>query len=175
MNGPSTAPLCAAGSAVEASDDDAMSTLWVEFDGADLVAAAAEESGLTGTAAPEVAGQWGESATTAADYETFLASLADHLSAAGLATLTGWMQSTTATAAGFDQQFGLLASDSGAGTVAAKQGWMCCVDTQRQLHSAGVLADGTVVVLLGDFPTSTSWSEARAALDAAAQAVLSGL
>jgi hypothetical protein len=161
--------------AVEASDDDAMSTLWVRYDGAGLVTDAAAEFGLTATAAPEVAGQWGESTTSAADYATFLATLDEHLSDDDLAMLTGWMQSTTSTAAdGFDQDFGLLAADVGAGTVAAKQGWMCCVDAQRQLHSTGVLADGRVVVLLGDFPSSTSWPEAQAALDAAAAAVVSG-
>ncbi|PZA18879.1 LppW family protein, partial [Modestobacter versicolor] len=152
--------------AVEASDDDAMSSLWVEFDGAALVADAAAEFGLTGTAPPETAGQWGGSTTTARDQATFLAALDEHLSPADLATLTGWMQATTGTAAdGFDQAFGVLATGSGAGPVAAKQGWMCCVDSRRQLHSAGVLADGRVVVLLGDFPSGTGWAEARAALD----------
>jgi len=161
--------------AVEASDDDAMNTLWVRFDGAELVSAAAAEFGLTGTAPPEEAGQWGESTTTAADYASFLSALGDHLDAGDLATLTGWMQSTTASAAdGFDQDFGLLGADAEAGTVAAKQGWMCCVDSRRQLHSAGVLSDGRVVVLLGNFPTSTSWAGAQAALDASAAAVVSG-
>jgi hypothetical protein len=86
------------------------------------------------------------------------------------------MQSTTATAAdGFDQAFGLLAADAGStGAVAAKQGWMCCLDDRRQLHSAGVLADGRVVVLLGEFPAGTSWTDARAALDAAAAAAITG-
>ena len=161
--------------AVEASDDDAMNALWTRFDGAGLVTAAAAEFGLAGTAAPDVAGQWGESTTTAADYASFLAGLGAHLSPADLATLTGWMQSTTDTAAdGFAQDFGLLGVDTAAGTVAAKQGWMCCVGAARQLHSAGVLSDGRVVVLLGDFPTSTSWARAQAALDVAAQAAFSG-
>ena len=160
--------------AVTASDDEAMSTLWTRFDGAALVAAAAAEFGLTGTAPPAEAGQWGETTTTAADYATFLAGLDDALAADDLATLTSWMAATTPTAAdGFDQTFGLLSADAGTvGAVAAKQGWMCCVDSRRQLHSAGVLADGRVVVLLGDFPTSTGWAEARAAIDAAARAVV---
>jgi len=160
--------------AVTASDDEAMNTLWTRFDGAALVEAAAAEFGLTGTAPPVEAGQWGETTTTAADYATFLAGLGDALAADDLATLTSWMQSTTATAAdGFDQTFGLLSADAGTvGAVAAKQGWMCCVDSRRQLHSAGVLADGRVVVLLGDFPTGTSWAGAQAALDAAARAVV---
>ena len=162
--------------AVEASDDDAMSTLWTRWDGAGLVTAAAAEFGLTGTAAPQTAGQWGQATTTAADYATFLGALAAHLSTADLATLTSWMQATTATAAdGFDQRFGLVAADLATdGAVAAKQGWMCCVAATRQLHSAGVLPDGRVVVLLGDFPSSTGWAAAATALDAAAAAVVSG-
>ena len=51
---------------------------------------------------------------------------------------------------------------------------MCCVDSRRQLHSAGILADGRVVVLLGDFATGTTWAQAQAALDAATVAVESG-
>ena len=167
--------------AVEASDDEAMSALWVQFDGAELVTTAAEEFSLTGTAAPETAapetaGQEGQATTTAADCATFLAGLGEHLSAADLTTLVGWLQSTTGTAAGgFAQDYGLLSADAGnTGAVAAEQGWMCCVDGSRQLHSAGVLADGRVVVLLGEFPTSTSWADAQAVLDAAAAAVVSG-
>jgi hypothetical protein len=37
---------------------------------------------------------------------------------------------------------------------------------------AGCIAEGTLVVLLGEFPASTSWADARAALDAAAAAVV---
>ncbi|MGY1721356.1 hypothetical protein ACI8AG_20165 [Blastococcus sp. SYSU DS0552] len=82
------------------------------------------------------------------------------------------MQSTIAAADGFDQRFGLLAA--GAGGAAAKQGWMCCVDARRQLHSAGVLDDGRVVVLLGDFPASSSWAQAASALNVAAAATRTG-
>lgn len=170
---PSAADLELMAAAIQASDDDAMNQLWVAHDGAALVTAAAAEFGLTGTAAPAEAGQWGESTTTAADYATVLATYADHLPAEDAALLTGWLQGTTSTAAdGFDQEFGLVGLDL-AGT-AAKQGWMCCVADTRQLHSAGVLADGRVVVLLGSFPSSTSWAGARAALDAAATAVVTG-
>ena len=168
--------LAAMQRAVELSDDQAMNTLWVEFGGAQLVTAAAVEFGLDDTAAPERSGQWGETTTTADDYATFLASLGAHLSAADLATLTTWMQSTTPDAAdGFDQSFGLLSAEADThGAVAAKQGWMCCLDGARELHSTGVLTDGRVVVLLGEFPADTSWSQAQAALTATAAAVLAG-
>jgi hypothetical protein len=160
--------------ALTVSDDAAMNALWVRFDGPELVTEAATEFGLTGTAAPTDTSQWGEATTTARDYAEFLHRLRFGLDEAALATVTGWLQSTTDRAAdGFDQTFGLLspAVDTG-GPVAAKQGWMCCIDGRRQLHSAGSLVDGRTVVLLGDFPVSTSWAAARTALDQAATAVV---
>jgi beta-lactamase class A len=162
--------------AVELSDDAAMNALWVEFGGASLVTAAAQEFGLDDTAAPERPGQWGETTTTAADYAAFLASLGAHLSDADLATLTTWMQSTTPTAAdGFGQSFGLLSAQADThGAVAAKQGWMCCLDGSRQLHSTGVLTDGRVVVLLGEFPEDTTWAAAKTALTDTAEQVVEG-
>ena len=161
-------------SAVTASDDTAMSTLWDRYDGDRLVTDTAAALRLTSTAPPDVAGQWGQAWTSAADVATVLASLGDALGAQEAATLLGWMRATTPVGAdGFDQRFGLLAG--GAEDLAAKQGWMCCVDGRRQLHSAGVLSDGRVVVLLGDFPASTSWAQSSAALDRAADAVLAGI
>ncbi|MGY1651057.1 serine hydrolase [Geodermatophilus sp. SYSU D01119] len=159
--------------AVVRSDDTAMSLLWDRFDGAALLTDVAARAGLGATAPPAEAGQWGEATTSAADVARLLAGLETTFGAGPAATLLGWMRATSATAAdGFSQTFGLLAGTSG---VAAKQGWMCCVGGTRQLHSAGVLADGTVVVLLGDFPASTSWGRARTALDTAAAAVLAAL
>ncbi|MFW3171344.1 LppW family protein [Geodermatophilus sp. CPCC 206100] len=156
--------------AITDSDDDAMSLLWDRYDGARLVTDLAGELGLTGTAPPAIAGQWGQATTTAADYATVLRRLPELLDAERAGLLTGWLGSVATTAAdGFDQRFGLF------GRAGVKQGWMCCVDGRRQLHSAGVLPDGRVVVLLGDFPTSTTWDRARAALDGAAAAVLAGI
>ncbi len=159
--------------AVTSSDDLAMSILWDRYDGARLVAASAAALGLTATAPPETAGQWGQAWISAADTATVLATLDAALPADDVSTLLSWMRTTTAIAAdGFDQRFGLLAR-AGDG-VAAKQGWMCCVDGRRQLHSAGVLADGRVVVLMGDFPAAASWAQASAALARAADAVVAG-
>ncbi|MPQ99693.1 LppW family protein [Modestobacter sp. I12A-02628] len=156
--------------AMTTSDDGAMSTLWDRHDGEALVLAAVAAYGLTGTAPPATPGQWGEAVTTAGDMATVLSGLPTRLAPDDAATLLGWMRAATPDGAdGFDQTFGLL-TGTGDGT-GAKQGWMCCVDGTRQLHSVGVLADGTVVTLLGDFPSSTSWGASRAALDAAAAAV----
>lgn len=162
--------------ALIASDDRAMSLLWHRWDGAELVTTGAALFGLTGTGPPSEPGRWGEVVTTARDQATFLAALGSQLPPGELAAMTSWLRVTTDRAAdGFAQDFGLLSPTAGtADPVAAKQGWMCCVDSTRQLHSVGVLADGRVVVLLGDFPAGTTWGQARAALDAAAQAVVTG-
>ncbi|MGK5170469.1 serine hydrolase [Geodermatophilus sp. CPCC 205761] len=163
--------------AIVGSDDAAMSRLWDRYDGPGLVTDVAAELGLTATAPPSIPGQWGQATTSATDLAAVLAARGQLLDPGDADRLLGWLRSTSATAAdGFDQRFGLLSSGTGAtGPVAAKQGWMCCVDGRRQLHSAGELADGRVVVLLGDFPSSTSWARARDSLDAAAAAVLSGI
>lgn len=162
--------------ALTASDDRAMSLLWDRWGGAELVTTAVDQFGLTGTQLPTEPGQWGEVVTTARDQATFLAALDTRLAPEDVATMTSWLQSTTDRAAdGFAQDFGLLSPTAGTvAPVAAKQGWMCCVDSRRQLHSVGVLADGRVVVLLGDFPTGTSWARARTALETAAQTVVTG-
>jgi len=162
--------------AATASDDAAMSVLWVRHDGPALVTAAAARLDLTATAPPARVGQWGEALMSATDVATFLSRVGTVYGSAVAGTLTGWLQRTAPRAAdGFDQRFGLLAPGAGVlGPVAAKQGWMCCVGGRRILHSAGVLADGRVVVLLGDFPAAASWSAARTALEAAAGAVVRG-
>ncbi|MGY1839839.1 MULTISPECIES: LppW family protein [unclassified Modestobacter] len=160
--------------AITVSDDRAMSRLWVDHDGARLVADAAAEFGLTATAPPEVPGQWGEAPTSAADGARFLAALTVPPVAPGADTLLEWMRGATARAAdGFDQRFGFFAAGPGTGA-AVKQGWMCCVDGRRHLHSVGVLADGRIAVLLSEAPTSSTWAQLRRAVDDAAAALVAG-
>ena len=163
--------------AITSSDDQSMNRLWVAFDGARLVRSAVEEFGLEDTAPPAVPGQWGQATASAADMARFLTALPAHLGTDDLAALHGWMRGASAQAAdGFDQAFGLRSDGIGApGEIAVKQGWMCCVEGHRQLHSAGVLPDGTAVVLLGEFPEEVPWDTARSALDAAARGVVDGL
>ncbi len=155
--------------AVTVSGDEAMSALWSRYDGEALLRDAVEAFGLTATAPPERPGQWGEATTTATDVARFLSRMD---TAPGAETLLGWMRSVAPTAGdGFDQRFGLFAVAPG---VAVKQGWMCCIGGRRQLHSAGVLADGRVVVVLGDAPSSTGWSALRRTLDGATAALVAG-
>ena len=160
--------------AITVSDDGAMSFLWGAYDGPALVQAAVAQFGLTGTGPPAEVGQWGEATTTASDVARFLSALAASETAADSATLLGWMRALAPTAVdGFDQTFGLLSGVAGAG-VAAKQGWMCCVDGRRQVHSVGLLADGRVVVVLGDAPAGTTWARVIAAVDAATEVLVAG-
>jgi hypothetical protein len=157
--------------AITISDDAAMSALWSVYDGAALVQDAVVAFGLTGTAPPVVPGQWGEARTSARDVARFLSALAAAPGAVDSATLLGWMRLTTPTAAdGFDQTFGLFA-EAGA---AVKQGWMCCIDRRRQLHSAGVLVDGRVVVVTAEMAATTTWSAAALAVDGVTEALLVG-
>jgi hypothetical protein len=159
--------------ALTRSDDDAMNALWVRYGGPELVTAAAARHGLSGTAPPAVPGQWGQAPTTAGDMAVVLSAVARGARPVD-AVLREWLAAVTGTAAdGFDQRFGVLAPPLAAtGPVAAKQGWMCCVAGRRHLHSAGVLPDGRVVVLLAEFPASASWATAARALDDAAAALV---
>jgi hypothetical protein len=151
------------------SDDAAASSLWVRFDGPQLVTEVAARYGLGGTAPPPRSGQWGETTTTAHDLAKFLSRLPVVAHSYDAALLLFWMRTVSPTAAdGFDQRFGLLGPVPG--RPAVKQGWMCCIGGQRYLHSVGIV--GTrVVVLLSTVPRSVSFPAARAALDAAAAAI----
>ena len=51
---------------------------------------------------------------------------------------------------------------------------MCCTGGQRHLHSAGVLDDGRIVVVLVEFPSGTRWADAAAVLDGVTAALEAG-
>jgi hypothetical protein len=151
------------------SDDPAASTLWVRFGGGRMVSDVAARYGLSGTAPPVPAGQWGQTVTTGRDLARFLSLLpvVAHPSDAG--ALQVWMRTATPLAAdGFDQRFGLFGTVPG--LPAVKQGWMCCVGGNRHLHSVGVVGS-RVVVLLSEVHRSVGYAAARTALDAAAAAL----
>jgi hypothetical protein len=160
--------------AITVSDDGAMNVLWTTYDGPGLVRAAVARFGLTATAPPAETGQWGQATTSATDVARFLSALAATPGAVDSATLLAWMRATApAGADGFDQAFGLLSGAGGAG-VAAKQGWMCCVEGRRHLHSAGVLDDGRVVVVLAEASAARPFGTLAAAVDGAAAALVEG-
>lgn len=156
--------------AIVSSDDAAASALWVRYDGAELVRASAARLGATVTAPPARLGQWGETVISAVEYGRLLASLDSFLDPASFELLSSWLRASSEYGAdGFDQSFGLW------GSAGVKQGWMLYASGRRYLHSAGLLPDGTAVVLLGVWPSGSTWASARAALDSAATAVLASL
>lgn len=159
---------------IRRSDDPAASTLWVRFDGRQMVRDVAARYDLAGTSPPpaEIPGQWGQAITTAQDVARFLALLPVVAHPQDAETVLGWMREATPRAAdGFDQRFGLFGTLPDAPAV--KQGWMCCVDGQRHLHSVAVLGS-RVVVLLSEVPRSVDYDSARRALTAAGAAIADG-
>jgi hypothetical protein len=153
---------------IRRSDDPAASALWVRYGGGRMVSDVAARYGLTGTAPPRSAGEWGETTTTARDLARFLSLLPVAAHPEDADAVLGWMRAATARAAdGFDQRFGLFGADP---DTAVKQGWMCCVGGNRHLHSVGVVGH-RVVVLLSEVPRTVRYDDARAALTAAAGAV----
>jgi hypothetical protein len=149
------------------SDDGAMNTLWVRFDGAGSADRVANLVGLTATSAPADPSQWGEMQVSAID----MARLWQHvLTAMELSDRSFLVEAMSAAPArardGFAQDFGLLAdTPDGNGPLGptAKQGWMCCHAGLSHLHSAGLVdtADELVVVLLTRQPRGTGWDTAR--------------
>ncbi|KQS64261.1 hypothetical protein [Modestobacter sp. Leaf380] len=159
---------------LSASDDDAASRLWVAYDGPSVLADVVARYGLTGTRAPAQPGQWGQTVTTADDLGRFLELVPTTASPEDTAVLTGALSAITpAGADGFDQRFGLAVDGAAPAGTAVKQGWMCCVQGMRSLHSVG-LVEGRVVVLLSEAPAAADPAVQRAALDAAARALVVG-
>jgi hypothetical protein len=154
---------------IRRSNDRAASTLWVRYGGGQMVTDVAARYGLTGTTPPAVAGQWGQTTTTARDLALFLARLPVVAHRFDAAALQVWMRTATSIAAdGFDQRFGVLAAAPP--FTAVKQGWMCCVGGNRHLHSVGIVGH-RIVVLLSEVPRTVGYDAARAALTAAADAL----
>ena len=153
------------------SDDEAMNTLWVRFDGHGAVARVAARLGLPETRAPQDPSQWGEAVLSARD----VVKLYDHV-LSGMAPedrelIIGALAATPPIATdGFGQAFGLLA---GAPPAASKQGWMCCQAGQITLHSTGIPEPGRrfVVALLSSQPRGVGYDGARATVTDVADAV----
>lgn len=163
------------------SDDSAMNTLWVRFDGAGAPARVSPRLGLTETTAPDDPTQWGEMTVSAADLMRLFEHVLDRMPAADRNLIIGAMADAPAVARdGFDQAFGLLgpAVDGAEGPgAAAKQGWMCCFSGEYYLHSAGVVgADQRfVVALLTRIPRDDGWDAARAEVTSVATATVRAL
>jgi hypothetical protein len=163
------------------SDDNAMNTLWVRFDGPGAAGRVSRRLGLTATTAPSDPSQWGQMRVPAADIVRIWRYILDESPDPDRDLLINAMSAAPVVAAdGFDQAFGLLApamdGPDGPGTV-AKQGWMCCLSGDSYLHSAGSIGPDQrfLVALLTRMPQSLGWDAARSELTTIATATVQAL
>ena len=153
------------------SDDEAMNTLWVRFDGHGAVARVAAQLGLSETRAPRDPSQWGEAVLSARDVVLLYDHVLSGMPPEDRELIVGALAAAPPIATdGFGQAFGLLA---GAPPAASKQGWMCCQAGQITLHSAGIPEPGRrfVVALLSSRPRDVGYDGARATVTDVAGAV----
>lgn len=167
------------GRALGPSDDGAMNTLWSRYDGAGAAGRVGQRLGLTGIAAPESEGQWGQMVVPAEDMVRIWSYILDEMPAADRDLLLDDLDAAPDDGEdGFDQAYGLLSPDirTAQGAV-AKQGWMCCVDGQRYLHSAGTLGTDRryVVSFLARVPRAQGWDTTRDELDEVVTAAVAAL
>jgi hypothetical protein len=122
--------------ALSLSDDNAMNSLWVSYDGPEAMTRVADALGMPGTSTPEDPSQWGETTVSPVGYILLYQHILTEMDPGDRAVIVDGLSAAEPTAAdGFDQFFGLLGQDA---DVYAKQGWMY-YGSQLYLHSAGVL------------------------------------
>ena len=148
--------------ALSASDDNAMDSLWVTFNGPAALAELITSLKLTETTAPTDTAQWGETTTSAHDVIVVYDDVLDHLTATNRNLVVSSLAAATdAGADGFDQAFGLLVPPR-MDTVKAKQGWMSYGPTYL-LHTTGLLGSDNryVVAILTVQSAGAGWDSAR--------------
>jgi hypothetical protein len=157
------------GRALSLSDDEAMNSLWVKYDGPAAITRVATELKLPGTRTPDDPSQWGETEVSPAGFALLYQHILTAMTPDDRDVIVSGLSSAQPTAAdGFDQFFGLLGQP---GEIYAKQGWMY-YGSRLYLHSAGVVhAEDRdyVVVLMSVQPVSAT---APAAITAVASAML---
>lgn len=162
--------------ALSQSDDNAMDTLWEDFDGPDAINELIGLARLTDTALPDDPSQWGETLVSARDVVAVYQYASISLRPADHDLVMGALANASDTGAdGFDQAFGLLNPPRLTG-VRAKQGWM--IDgTRMMLHTTGILGapDSYVVALLSDQPAAIGWDAGVANVDTVSTALLNAL
>ncbi|WP_158703451.1 serine hydrolase [Pseudonocardia dioxanivorans] len=163
--------------ALSLSDDQAMDALWEKFGGPATVSQAIALAGLTDSAPPTDASQWGEALISARDVVTLYDYVLTSMAPSSRDMIMNALTSAQDTGAdGFDQAFGLLAPPR-ARAVAAKQGWMW-IGTQFYLHTTGVLpGDRYVIAIFSKNAASSGAAAARTLVTratAAATAALTG-
>ncbi|MBB3678243.1 serine hydrolase [Modestobacter versicolor] len=143
------------------SDDAAMSNLYSRFGGLGMVRAVAAKYGLSEIGDPPSAGYWGMFQITAHDIVSFYRGVLEGgLQPADRDYLVSLMRRATPTGTdGFDQYFGIPHALPNQ-VWGVKQGWMCCQESQRRLHTTGILgADNRfLVAVLSQAPQSRSYA-----------------
>jgi hypothetical protein len=122
---------------IEASDNDDATALWDEVGGAAAIAQFDAAAGLTDTA-PNTAGYWGETLTTALDQVRLLQHIVlanPLLDGAARAYELGLMENVIAS-----ERWGVCAGPPSGATVALKNGWVPIVAGNWQINSIGYVA-----------------------------------
>lgn len=162
------------GRALSLSDDEAMDSLWVKYNGPAAITRVATELKLPGIHTPDDPSQWGETEVSPAGFALLYQHILTEMSPDDRDVIVSGLSAAQPTAAdGFDQFFGLLGQP---GQIYAKQGWMY-YGSRLYLHSAGVVhAEDRdyVVVLMSVQPVSAAAPGAVTSVASAMLAVLDG-
>lgn len=131
------------------SDDSAASSLYSQFGGVSLIAAALNRHAMTESGPPANPQYWGNTMITAHDFAKFYGNvLAGSISVADQGYLFSLLRRIASVAYdGFGQLFGVAGLDPKP-DAAVKQGWMCCLDEVRNVHSTAVLGQQNRYVLI---------------------------
>ncbi|HEX3649993.1 MAG TPA: hypothetical protein VHV49_16315, partial [Pseudonocardiaceae bacterium] len=163
--------------ALELSDDQAMDSLWVKYNGPALVTEMIKLAGLHDTVLDTAdPGEWGETKISARDVTAVWQYALTKLSETDTSLVVSYTHDAANNGAdGFYQAFGLLEPPRPA-TVKAKQGWMIAGSTMI-LNTTGVLGvrDQYVVAILTKQSASIGYPQGRANVNRAGQLVLKAL
>ncbi|ONI90607.1 hypothetical protein ALI144C_02695 [Actinosynnema sp. ALI-1.44] len=147
------------------SDDDAMNSLWVRFDGPEAMSRVAATLGMVATEASDDPSQWGEVKVSPAGYTRLYHHILTEMSPDDRDIIVSALSAAPPVAAdGFTQYFGLLGGPLDA---YAKQGWMY-YGNKLYLHSAGVVGHFVVGLMSSQTPSA---GVARANLSSIAAAM----
>lgn len=163
--------------ALELSDDNAMDSMWVKYDGPSLVTEMISLAGLKDTVLDTAnPGEWGETKISARDVTSVWEYALTKLSPADRSLVVNDTHHAANNGAdGFYQAFGLLEPPRPA-SVKAKQGWMIA-GSEMILNTTGVLGarDQYVVAILTRQSASIGYSQGRANVNRASGLALKAL
>ncbi|MGW4062558.1 serine hydrolase [Amycolatopsis sp. NPDC004747] len=174
---PSGSEAAAVRTMLAASDDRVASRLWQQDGGPAIVRRMAGKLGLTHTAAPDDAGQWGATRMSPTDVVTVYRYITANLAEDGREFLTEAMENAPRSAAdGFDQHFGIPSAFAGA-TWAVKQGWGSS-EARRVLNTTGLVRTASrtyAVAVMASWKETIDWPTATTAVTTAITALKGSL